>query len=94
MTTRDKLVSAVIQYDAKQRNKRNYNIFALPQYISRVEDIMQDIEAGANDRDAIVAAFTGTLLTHVLRSLKLEKATDDEIKGAGGILYRPVANKN
>lgn len=94
MTTREQLITAVTQYDFKQSKKRGYNVHALNIYFNRVDAIMKDIDAGADVRDAIVAGFAGTLLTHVLRSLKLEKATKDEISGADSIVYCPVALKN
>lgn len=89
---RQTLVSAVTQYDTKQSKKKHYNLYALGHYLSRVDDIMKDIEAGADVREAVTAGFTGALLNTCLKSLKLQKPTDDEWSGAGGMVYQPVKN--
>ncbi len=87
---RETLVHAVTQYDFKQSKKPSYNIYALAHYIARIDDIMRDIEAGADTRDAIVAGFTGSLLNTCLRSLKLPKPSQDEMQGVGNMVYHPL----
>jgi hypothetical protein len=87
---RDTLVHAVTQYDLKQSKKPSYNMYALGHYIARIDDIVRDIEEGADTREAIVAAFTGSLLNTCLRSLKLPKPSQDEMQGLGSMVYRPV----
>lgn len=88
------LVSAVTDYDRKQSTKPSYNMYALPQYLERVSEIMDDIAAGADPRSAIAAGFTGTLLASVMRKLKLNTPTREEIQGIGSVVYTPVAKRN
>jgi hypothetical protein len=88
------LVSAVTDYDRKQSTKPSYNMYALPQYLERVSEIMDDIAAGADPRSAIAAGFTGTLLSSVMRKLKLNTPTREEIQGIGSAVYTPVAKRN
>ena len=88
------LVSAVTEYDRKQSSKASYNMYALPQYLERVSEIMDDIAAGADPRDAITAGFTGTLLSSILRKLKMSGASIGEMRGTGSMVYEPVAKRN
>ena len=88
------LVSAVTDYDRKQSTKASYNMYALPQYLQRVSDIMEDIAAGADPRSAISAGFTGTLVSSILRKLKMSGTSMDEIRGMGSMVYEPVAKRN
>jgi hypothetical protein len=88
------LVSAVTDYDRKQSTKSSYNMYALPQYLERVSEIMDDIAAGADSRSAISAGFTGTLLSAVMRKLKMNSPTREEIQGIGSVVYTPVAKRN
>jgi hypothetical protein len=88
------LVSAVTDYDRKQSTKSSYNMYALPQYLERVSEIMDDIAAGADSRSAISAGFAGTLLSAVMRKLKINSPTREEIQGIGSVVYTPVAKRN
>lgn len=88
MNTKDKLISALTQYDAKQKNKKDYNIYALGIYFQRAEEIAADIEAGADPRAAIVAGLSGRLADFVLRKLNLPITTKEE--AYGGMVYKPV----
>jgi len=81
MTTKDKLISAVTQYDRKQSSKRGYNFYALPQYMARVDLICNDIAAGAGESDAIKAGFDGRLADACLRALGLPITTDLDSRG-------------
>ena len=69
---RHTLVHAVTRYDAKQSRKRGWNPYALPQYLERVEAIVEDVEAGADPAAAIQAGFLGTLATACLKAAKLK----------------------
>jgi len=91
---RFQLVTAVTEYDRKDSTKRNYNIYALPQYFLRIDDILSDVEAGADPRRAIAAGFVGTLQNFVLRKLKMSGSTTEEARGGGSLYYKPVAKKN
>ena len=88
MNTKQILISALTQYDQKEKKKRNYNIYALGIYFERVDDVMLDIEKGADIRAAVVAGFTGRLADHCLRALKLPITTREEQFGSG--IYTPV----
>jgi len=91
---RFQLITAVTEYDRKDSTKRNYNIYALPQYFQRVDSILEDVEAGADPRSAIVAGFIGTLRNFVLRKLKMSGSSTEEDKGGGSLYYTPVSKKN
>ena len=91
---RFQLITAVTDYDRKESTKRNYSIYALPQYFARVDDILSDIESGADPRSAIVAGFIGTLRNFVLRKLKMSGSTTEEARGGGSLYYKPVAKRN
>ena len=91
---RFQLITAVTDYDRKDSTKRNYNIYALPQYFQRVDSILSDVEAGADPRSAIVAGFIGTLRNFVLRKLKMSGSSTEEDRGGGSMYYKPVAKKN
>lgn len=90
------LVHAVTAYDRKQSTKRDYNVYALGQYLARVNDVVADIEAGANVFDAINAGFNGPLLRHVVKTVAkarpdLPPATMPKQEGAW--TYKPVKGK-
>lgn len=92
------LESAVTLYDAKQmrramRNPRAYyNHNALSIYLDRVDAIMLDVQAGAEPRLAVIAAFSGTLLNAALRAMRYEPCTEKE-EQEKGMVYRPVKAK-
>lgn len=93
MQLKDTLLHAVTDYDRKQSVKRDYNVYALPQYMGRVYDIMEDIDAGANAFDAINAGFHGPLLRHVIKIVakkhpELPPATKEKNESAW--TYKPV----
>jgi len=88
MKTKDKLISALTQYDAKQAKRKGHNPYALGIYFQRVDDVVADIEAGADIRAEVVAGFTGRLADHCLRALGLPITTDEEQRG--GYCYKPV----
>jgi hypothetical protein len=66
------LASAVTQYDIRQSRKRYYNHHALGIYLGRVEEIVAQVEAGADLRTAITAGFCDRLRDHVLRSVSIK----------------------
>ncbi len=88
MTTKDKLIHALTAYDQKQSTKRGYNPYALGQYFQRIDEIIADIDAGADPRQAITAGFSGRLADAALRAIGLTATTDQENKG--GYTYTPV----
>jgi hypothetical protein len=91
MTLHNKLIHAVTEFDRKQSKKPHYNLYALAQYIGRVQEVTADIAEGANPREAITAAFSGRLLAVCLKAASLDKATTEEIRGTGTLYYVPVS---
>jgi len=85
-----KLVHVVTEYDRKQQGKRGYNPYALPQYLARVQEVLEDIKNGANVREAIVAGFLGRLQDVCLKAVGEAKGTDDEARGSGAWSYSPT----
>jgi hypothetical protein len=49
---KDALIHAASQYDMREMKKRGYNHYALAQYFSRIDDVLEDIDAGATSRSA------------------------------------------
>lgn len=91
-TVRSALVHAVTQYDVRQARGKRYNPYAMGQYLRRVDDICEDIAAGAAPRDAIVAGMTGPLLACCLKAIGETVPTRDEMSGFGkGYTYRKAS---
>jgi hypothetical protein len=90
MNIKDKLISALTAYDAKQAKKKGYNQWALPQYFERADQIWMDICAGADVRSAIIAGFNGPLVDYCLRSLGLAVTTPEESNKI--FIYKPINN--
>lgn len=86
------LVHGATRYDVRQSKGKRYNVYALAQYLTRIDDVCADIERGATPRAAIVAAFTGPLLAAMLKAACVDVATRDELTGLGkGWTYQPAA---
>lgn len=85
------LVHAATQYDIRQARGKRYNRYALAQYLMRIDDVEQDITAGADPRQALCAAFSGSLLNAMLKAIGASSPTQDELTGAGkSWTYQPV----
>ena len=73
--TRFKLVNAVTSYDRRQqaRHQKNprfyYNIWALPQYLQGVDNLLEELEAGQTLRKAITNQFSGRMLDACLKAV-------------------------
>jgi hypothetical protein len=76
MNYHHKMTHALTQYDARASKRKGYNIFALPQYLSRVDAVVQDIEAGADPAKAIAAGFSGRLQDLCLKACGFEKLAE------------------
>ena len=94
-----KLIHAVTAFDAAQekraaKNPRAYyNAYALPQYLTRVADVMADIDAGATPEAAIIAGFTpGPLRNACLKAIGAQR-NDSQSHGSylGMPAYRPAS---
>ena len=96
--TRQILNHAVTEFDRKQeakaaKNKRAYyNVYALPQYLGRVADVCDDIDAGADPVAAIMRGFTpGPLRTACLKAVGA--AADNSESVSAVYLGMPVYSK-
>jgi hypothetical protein len=87
------LLHAVTQYDIGQSKRKDYNKWALPRYIEAVNNICEDVKAGADLRKAITAALLGRLADTCLKAIGLDESTDSEARGNGSWYYQPVAAK-
>lgn len=84
-----KLAHAFTVWDRKNSKRKGYNVYALAQYLTRVDEVVTDIRQGADVRAAITAGFCGRGLDVALKAAGLPKSTDTEQRGGiGG--YRPV----
>lgn len=86
MNTHDTLLHVVTAYDRRQSKRPGYNIYALPQYIQRVDEIMADIASGRDVRSAVIAGFNGRLVDACLRALQLPITSLEEVRG-GSYIY-------
>lgn len=102
MSVQDKLVAAVVMFDRRQEERaakpgsRTYhNTYALPQYLKRVEDVVEDIANGATPEAAIVAGFgAGPLRNACLKAIGL-KANNADASGSylGLPVYQPASER-
>jgi len=76
------LLHAVADYDRKQSTEPGYNVYALSLYLGAIDRAERRIEEGQSLRQALVASFTGRLLTVVLKAVGEPKATDTEQRGS------------
>jgi hypothetical protein len=87
-----RMAMAVTAYDRAESVKPSYNIYALPQLLGRVAEVMADVDRGAPVRAAVMAAFTGRLLAAVLKGIGEPRLTSEEreakSRSFGG--YQPV----
>lgn len=82
------LVHTLTAYDRSQAKRKYHNPYALGQYLARVNDVMEDIEKGADPARAIAAGFTDTLAAKCLKACKLEKPTMTH-----GLYYVPESSR-
>jgi hypothetical protein len=87
---RTALIHAATRYDVRQSKGKRYNQYALAQYFMRIDEVCADIERGATPRAAIVAAFSGSLLSAMLKAALVDAATADECTGLGKLTYQPT----
>lgn len=90
-TIHSALVHAATQYDIRQSRGKRYNAYALAQYFMRIDEVEQDTKAGADPRQALCAAFSGSLLNAMLKAIGATAPSRDELTGAGKAwTYQPV----
>ena len=80
-----RLVNAATTYDRKQSRTKQYNRYALAQYLARIDDVCADIENGAEPGAAISRGFCGPVLRVLAKAIGTT-ATDDNSR----ITYEPV----
>lgn len=88
---KQQLIHAVTAYDRRQAKRQGHNPYALGICLERVDEIMTDIEHGADPRLAIIAGFSDRLRDHVLRSLDYPIATKEEIQAIRAWHYVPAS---
>ena len=86
---KNQIVSLLTAYDEKQSSKKSYNRYALGIYLNQLDNVILDIELGADPRAAIVAGFNGRLLDFILRGLGMAGSSKEEQMGSG--IYAPVS---
>lgn len=91
-TIHSALVHAATAYDRRREGKPGHNIYALAQYLARIEQVESDIGAGAPVRAAILAAFSDRLLDAMLTAVGEPKFKPGEPKH--GWAYQPVAARD
>jgi hypothetical protein len=82
---RTALIATLEAYDKKQRDnhirnpkRRYYNVCALGLYKEGLERASNAINCGTTRREAFVESFCGPLLDKVLKTLGMDKSTDQE----------------
>ena len=75
---RNKLSSALIQYDEKERKKKYYNKNAIALYLQALDRAVDDVAAGHTIRRALCLNFNGRLLDILLKAIGEEKSTLQE----------------
>lgn len=98
---RSKLVHAVTAFDRKQeeraaKNPRNYyNVYALGQYLARVDDIMADIQNGATAQEAVIAGFSaGPIRNACLKAIGAAASNKDASGSYLGLpVYQPASER-
>jgi len=73
------VLNAVTEYDQKQANKPGYNIYALPQYIAKLDDFQAFLEQGISLKRAIMKCYLGRLMTFVGKQFGI-KYTSHEVR--------------
>jgi hypothetical protein len=76
---RSALVHAATEHDRKQAGKRGYNHYALAQYLRRIDEVCEDIEANRiSVRVALINGFCDRLLDKLLVAVGEPKASATE----------------
>jgi hypothetical protein len=88
---RARLVNALSTYDRKQSTLKHHNPYALGQYFARLDDVMNDIEAGATPRQALCAGFCDRVLDACLRAIGEPLHAKQEL--GTGWYYKPAVAK-
>lgn len=77
-TIRSALIHAATSLDRKNATRRGYNEYALAQYLGRIDEAVEAIDAGAAPRAALLKAFNDRLLDCLLIAIGEPKFTQEE----------------
>ena len=96
-----KLTHAVTAFDRKQEERATkrkggyHNPYALAQYLMRVDDVLADIENGAEPAAAIIAGFSaGPLRNACLTSIGAATSNADASGSYLGLpVYKPASDR-
>lgn len=81
---RIRLVSALTQFDARQKGKKGYNPHALGIYFRGLQEVYDPaVESGKSPRHALFEAYNGRLLDALLVAIGEPKFTRDEQREFG-----------
>ena len=69
MNTIDTLRHAATAYDRRRSKSKNYNIYALAQYLTRLDACAECVAAGQSWREALVQGFNDRLRDSLLNAL-------------------------
>jgi|TARA_R110000787_G_scaffold258991_1_gene364211 hypothetical protein len=83
------LVHAATQHDIKEARKKYHNIYALAQYLTRINEVEDNIAAGASVRAALIAGFSGRLLSCLLKAVGEPPFSAKEV-ATQGYTYTPA----
>lgn len=70
MTLRQKLVSALTEYDRKQSKRKHYNPYALAQYFAALDEALEDYEVSGDINKSLEKYFCDRVLTVVLKAVE------------------------
>ena len=73
-----KITMALTAYDRKREGKKDYNRYALPQYLQALYRVAEDIKSGFTLRHALCFGFSGRVLDVALKAVGEAPATEDE----------------
>ena len=74
------LIHAATAYDRRRSTRKGYNIYALAQYFTRIDDCLEDMRNGASPRAAIGAGFNDQLRDALLKAIGEPALTVEETR--------------
>lgn len=63
------LVTAATRYDRAQSTRKGYNVYALAQYLMRLDEVADEVASGRTWREAIEGGFNDRLRDALLAAL-------------------------
>ena len=77
------LTTSLRKYDERQAKSRSYNPYAFAHYCRALQIVRAHVANGHDVRTAILNAFVGSLANRLIKALKLEPMSKDELRGWG-----------